>query len=76
MALEDCHLQHTGYFLSLQVKMENCIAGLHTNISHTEVIKAFCDAYGNLPLDSLEDYNRALDKFQAFVAGISWAIEQ
>ncbi len=76
MSLQECYSEHTGYFLSLQTKMNKHIAAMGLGVPNTDVIKAFCDTFGNLPLDTLEDYSRTLDKFQAFTAGISWAMKQ
>ncbi len=76
MSLRDCYIQHSGYFLSLREKMNRYMASVGLNVPDTEVIKAFCDAFGNLPLDTVEDYSKALDEFRAFAVGVSWAMQQ
>ena len=76
MTLQDCYIEHSYYFLSLKENMRRIVDHSNLNGLGTQVIETFPTAFGNLPLNSLEEYRKVLDMFQSFVAGVAWTLEQ
>ena len=74
MSLQDCYTEYSYYFPRLQEEMKRHIIKMGLHDRKAEIIEAFCTAFGNLPLDSPEDYRVTLNEFRVFATGVSWAL--
>jgi hypothetical protein len=75
MTLRECYNERSYYYLKLEYEMNRILGQNGSNSLGNGVIKAFCTgAFGNLQLDSTEDYKNILDVFQCFIAGAAWAL--
>ena len=75
MCLKECYSEHSGYFLRLQEDMNRHIASAGLREISTRIIEAFCNSFGDLSLNDIEDYRRILDSFRAFTIGVSWVLD-
>ena len=75
MHLQECYTEPSGYFLRLQKEMKQCIESAGLNDLNAKIIEAFCNTFGDLSLNDMEDYKRVLDSFHAFTIGVSWTLQ-
>jgi hypothetical protein len=75
MLLRDSYVEHRDYFLALEREMKRIAKVRGLNGLGTEVIDGFCTAFGDLPLNSTEEYKEILDIFRTFTAGVTWTLQ-
>lgn len=75
--LRECYAEHSYYYLTLEPAMKRIINGKGLGSISGEIIEAFCEGEtGDHLINSANDYNYVLDRFQHFMTGIVWALTQ